>query len=145
MTTAAQTIFIEDMAEGQTATYTRIVDEQTIVAFAQASGDTNPVHLDQEFASATMFKGRIAHGVLSTSFVSTVLGTQLPGQGTILLKIDNVFRAPVHIDDELTPEVVVSAIDRKKNRVTFTCRCRVGDKVVTEGSALVIAPSRSST
>ncbi len=137
-----ETIYIEDMIIGQKARYGQLVTLEQIQLFADASGDHNPVHLDEEFAATTPFQSRIAHGAMSTAFMSTVLGTKLPGLGTVLLGISNKFKAPVKLGEELIAEVEVAEIDLEKKRVRFECRCYVGDKVVTVGDALVIAPSR---
>ncbi len=139
-----ETVYIEDMKLGQKARYGQLVTLEQIQRFADASGDHNPVHLDEEFAASTPFQCRIAHGAMSTAFMSTVLGTKLPGQGTVLLGISNKFKAPVKLGEELVAEVEVADIDLEKKRVRFECRCYVGDKVVTTGDALVIAPSRGN-
>ena len=87
--------FLEDIFVGQTAVYAKTVTEADVVLFAGISGDNNPVHLNEEFASTTQFKGRIAHGILTASFISTVLGTRLPGPGCIYLSQSLKFLAPV--------------------------------------------------
>jgi 3-hydroxybutyryl-CoA dehydratase len=103
----------------------------------------NPVHLDQEFAKNTMFKGRIAHGMLTASFISTVLGTKLPGPGCIYISQDLRFRAPVRVGDTVRAEVTVSEILRDKKRVVLLTKCTVGDRVVVDGTAVVMVPSRA--
>ena len=84
--------YFEDLSVGMSASYAKTITETDIVLFAGISGDVNPVHLNQEFASDTMFEGRIAHGMLTASFISTVLGTKLPGPGCIYLRQDLRFR-----------------------------------------------------
>ena len=91
--------YLEDLELGMTAIYAKTVTEADVVLFAGISGDINPVHLDNEFAKGTMFKGRIAHGMLTASFISTVLGTNLPGPGCIYVSQNLKFRAPVRIGD----------------------------------------------
>ena len=93
--------------------------EADIVNFAGVSGDTNPVHLNQDFAESTLFRGRIAHGMLSASFISTVLGTRLPGPGCIYLSQDLRFKAPVKIGDTVTATVTIREIVPEKARVIF--------------------------
>ncbi|PKO57330.1 MAG: (R)-hydratase, partial [Betaproteobacteria bacterium HGW-Betaproteobacteria-19] len=87
----------EDLKEGMTAAVSRTVTDADILMFAGVSGDTNPVHLDAEFAASTMFGGRIAHGMLSAAFISTVFGTRLPGPGCIYLSQTLKFKAPVKV------------------------------------------------
>ena len=111
-----------------TAIFSKTVTEADIVLFAGISGDTNPVHLDEEFAKPTMFKGRIAHGMLTAGFISTVFGTKLPGPGCIYLSQNLKFKAPVRIGDTVRARVTVSAVDREKGRVTFATTCHVGDR-----------------
>jgi 3-hydroxybutyryl-CoA dehydratase len=134
----------EDLKVGMEASYVRVITDADIRAFAAVSGDHNPVHLDEEFAAKTMFKGRIAHGMLSAGFISTVIGTQLPGQGTIYMSQSLNFRAPVRIGDEVTTVVSVAELLPEKKRAVLTCRCLVGGKAVLEGDALVKVPSRES-
>jgi 3-hydroxybutyryl-CoA dehydratase len=125
---------------GQQERYTRTVTEADIVLFAGVSGDDNPVHLDETFARASMFKGRIAHGMLSASYISTVIGTRLPGPGTIYLGQSLRFRAPVRAGDTVTAEVTVREIDAARRRLTLDTVCLVAGKPVIEGEALVMLP-----
>ncbi|HZZ89052.1 MAG TPA: MaoC family dehydratase, partial [Caulobacteraceae bacterium] len=126
-----------------TAELKRTVQAGDLDAFAQVTGDTNPVHLDEAYAAGTAFKGRIAHGMLSAGYISAVLGTQLPGPGAIYLSQSLSFRRPVRIGDEVTAEVKVTAIDAARARVTFATQCVVGGKTVVEGEAVVVAPRRT--
>jgi len=137
-------ICFEDLSEGMSASFSRTVTESDIVLFAGVSGDMNPVHLDAEYAQKTAFKGRIAHGMLSAAFISTVLGTKLPGPGTIYLAQSLQFRAPVRIGDTVTATCTVLALDAEKKRATLRTVCTVGGKPVVEGEALVLVPSRSA-
>lgn len=134
----------EDLKIGQEETYTRVITDADLRAFAAVSGDNNPVHLDEEYAAATMFKGRIAHGMLSAGFISKVIGTQLPGPGTIYMSQSLNFRAPVRIGDEVITSVTVSELVPDKKRAVLTCRCLVNGKAVLEGEALVKVPSRQA-
>ena len=136
--------FFEDLAVGQTASFAKTVSEADIVLFAGVSGDTNPVHLDQEFAAKTMFKGRIAHGMLSAGFISTVLGTKLPGPGAIYLSQSLRFKAPVRAGDTVVARATVTALAPDKKRATLATTCQVGDKVVIEGEAVIMVPSRGA-
>ncbi len=134
--------FIEDLSPGMTAVYAKTVTDADITMFAGISGDTNPVHLDETFAEQTMFSGRIAHGMLSASFISTVFGTRLPGPGCVYLRQDLRFKAPVKAGDTVQARVTVKEIQSDKNRVIFDSVCSVGDKVVLEGEATLMVHRR---
>jgi 3-hydroxybutyryl-CoA dehydratase len=136
------TIFIEDLQTGMCRRLRKAVSERDIELFAEVSTDRNPVHLDEDYASESLFKGRIAHGMLTAALISAVIGEQLPGHGTIYLSQNLRFLNPVRPGDTVLAEVSVSAIDRIKRRVTLETRCTVGNTVVLKGEALVLAPSR---
>lgn len=134
--------FIEDLTTGMSASYGKTVSEADIVMFAGVSGDTNPVHLDQTFAEKTPFKTRIAHGMLSAGFISTVIGTKLPGPGAIYMSQTLRFKAPVKIGDTVTATCTITEIIPEKKRAILSTVCKVGDTVVIEGEALIMVPSR---
>jgi 3-hydroxybutyryl-CoA dehydratase len=134
--------FLEDLGVGQSAERSHVVTEADISAFAAVSGDDNPVHMDEAFAATTQFKGRIAHGILSATYISAILGTQLPGPGSIYLSQALRFRRPVRIGDEVTSKVVVSSIDAERGRVTLETVCCVAGKTVIDGEAVVMVPRR---
>ncbi|WP_119462190.1 MaoC family dehydratase [Rhodospirillaceae bacterium SYSU D60014] len=134
--------YLEDLSVGMTATYAKTVTDADVVLFAGITGDSNPVHLDQEFAKQTMFEGRIAHGMLTASFISTVLGTKLPGPGCIYVSQNLNFKAPVRIGDTVRARVTVTAVDEKRGRLVVETVCRVGDVVVIEGEAKLLVPRR---
>jgi 3-hydroxybutyryl-CoA dehydratase len=136
--------YLEDLEIGQAAELRRTVTAPDIDAFAAVTGDENPVHLDETYAAATQFKGRIAHGMLSAGYISAVLGTRLPGPGAIYVSQTLNFRRPVRIGDEVTAEVKVTAIDSARCRVTFATQCVVAGKTVVEGEAVVIVPRRAA-
>jgi 3-hydroxybutyryl-CoA dehydratase len=135
-------VFFEDLTVGRRASFAKTVTEADILLFAAVSGDTNPVHIDAEAAAASMFKERIAHGMLSASFISTVLGTRLPGPGTIYLSQTLAFRAPVKIGQTVTATVEVTALDPARKRATLKTTCTVGGQPVVEGEAVVMVPRR---
>lgn len=135
--------YIEDLKAGMSASYGKTVGEADIVLFAGVSGDTNPVHLDEDYAKATMFKTRIAHGMLSAGFISTVLGTKLPGPGAIYMSQNLKFKAPVKIGDTVLATCTVTEVIAEKKRAVLSTICKVGDTVVIEGEAMVMVPSRS--
>ena len=134
--------YLEDLEVGQTAELRRTVAASDLDAFAAVTGDTNPVHLDEAYAAATPFKGRIAHGMLSAGYISAVLGTRLPGPGAVYVSQSLSFRRPVRIGDEVTAEVEVTAIDAARGRVTFATTGVVAGKTVVEGEAVVVVPRR---
>ena len=135
-------LFFEDLHIGQGASLLRTVTEADVIAFADVSGDHNPVHLDEAFAAQTAFKTRIAHGMLSASYISALLGTRLPGPGAIYLSQTLFFRQPVRLGVTVEARVEVSALDASKGRVTLDCVCNVEGKPVLEGEAVVLAPRR---
>lgn len=134
--------YLEDLAVGMSASFTKTITEADIVLFAGISGDTNPVHLDQTFAEKTMFKSRIAHGILTASLISTVVGTKLPGPGAIYVNQSLQFKAPVRIGDTVVAEAKVKEIIVSKKRVVLETICRVGETVVIEGEATMRVNSR---
>jgi 3-hydroxybutyryl-CoA dehydratase len=135
------TICIEDLEIGMTRSLSKTVSDRMIELFAEVSSDRNPVHLDDAYAQDTIFEGRIAHGMLTAGLISAVIGEQLPGHGTVYLSQTLRFMAPVRPGDRVTASVSVAAIDHSRRRVTLDCACRVGDRVVLKGEALVLAPS----
>ncbi len=136
--------YFEDLAVGMEASYVRRVLEEDLHAFAELTGDTNPIHLDEDYAAATRFKGRIAHGTLTASYVSAVLGTLLPGPGAIYVSQSLNFRGPVRIGDEVISTARVLELLPAKKRAILTCHCSVAGKTVLEGEALMMVPSREA-
>ena len=136
------TVCIEDIEIGMSRSLSKTIGDAEIRAFAELSTDHNPVHLDDAYAQDTIFEGRIAHGMLTAALISAVIGEQLPGHGSVYLGQSLKFRAPVRPGDRVEATVSVTLIDHGRRRVTLDCRCCVGDRVVLEGEALVLAPSR---
>ncbi len=132
----------EDLREGMTAAYGRTITEADIVLYAGITGDVNPVHLNQEYAATTMFKGRIAHGMLTAGLISTVIGTKLPGPGAIYVNQTLRFKAPVRIGDTVLARVTVSKLIAEKRFVELKTTCTIGETTVLEGEATVMVPSR---
>jgi 3-hydroxybutyryl-CoA dehydratase len=133
-------MFIEQLTVGQTAESEKTVSIADIAIFADLSGDHNPVHLDAEFAASTPFKGVIAHGMLSASFISAILGTQLPGEGTIYMGQNLKFLAPVRPGDTVRTVVTVKEIIAEKRRVICQTDCYVGETQVISGEATLMVP-----
>ncbi|NDV13340.1 MaoC family dehydratase [Crenobacter caeni] len=136
------TVYFEDIKIGDSAEYAKTITEADILMFAAVSGDDNPVHINQEYAEQTMFGGRIAHGMLSASLISCVLGTRLPGPGTIYLSQSTRFKAPVKIGETVTARATVTELDPAKRRVKLLTECFVSGKLILEGESLVIAPAK---
>lgn len=132
---------IEDLTVGQSASMAKTVTEADIILFSGVSTDVNPVHLNEEWAKTTMFKGRIAHGMLSAGFISAVLANKLPGPGTIYLGQNLKFKAPVRPGDTVRTVCTVKEITVEKKRVVLTTNCYVGDVMVIEGEATVMCSS----
>lgn len=134
--------YFEELSVGQSAIFAKTVTEADIAAFAGVSGDFNPVHVNEDFAKDTLFKGRIAHGMLSAAFISTVFGMKLPGPGCIYVSQLLKFKAPVRIGDTVVARCEVTAMVPEKKFVTFKTTCSVGDKVVVDGEATLMVPTK---
>jgi len=140
---ATQGYAIDTLKPGMSATYERTVTVADIEAFAAVSGDHNPVHLDDAYAKTTRFKGRIAHGMLGASFISTAIASQLPGPGSVYLAQSLSFKAPVRPGDKVETVITVADVVADKNRVVLKTQCRVGATVVIDGEATVMVTSKS--
>ncbi len=134
---------IEDISVGMGAEIAKTISEADILLFSAVSTDTNAMHLDEEYGKTTAFGGRIAHGMLSASLLSAVLGTRLPGQGVIYLGQSLRFKAPVRIGDTVHARVTVKEVIADKCRVVLDTVCTVAGKVVIEGEATVMTTSRA--
>ena len=135
------TIFIEDIEIGMSRDLNKIVTDQDIALFAQVTTDHNPVHLDDNYAQKSLFEGRVAHGMLTASLISAVIGEQLPGHGSIYLSQTLKFLAPVRPGDSVYAKVSVTDINIAKRRIKLDCLCSVDGKKVLIGEATVQAPS----
>ncbi|QBC42339.1 MaoC family dehydratase [Iodobacter fluviatilis] len=133
---------MEDLALGLSAEYRKTITETDVVLFAGISGDNNPMHIDEEYAVKTRFEGRIAHGMLSASLISTVIGTRLPGAGAIYMGQNLKFLKPVKIGDTVTALVTVLELFQEKQRVRLMTECWVRGEKVIDGDALVWVPRR---
>jgi 3-hydroxybutyryl-CoA dehydratase len=136
---------IDELKTGDKAQFTKTISEADIYLYAGITGDFNPAHINEVYAKETHFKTRIAHGMLMAGFISTVVGNQLPGPGTIYMKQELEFLGPVRIGDTITAEVEVMEIleEKKHARLKTTCVTQKGDEVV-HGHALVSPPRRSA-
>ena len=135
--------FFEDLQIGQTASLGKTITEADILLYAAVSTDTNPIHIDAEAAKQSIFGERIAHGMLSAGLISAVLGTRLPGPGSLYMRQSLRFAAPVKIGDTVKATATVTALNPEKKRATLSTVCTVGDVVVIDGEAYVQVPSRA--
>ena len=134
---------IEELKLGDSAEHGKTISESDVYQFAGITGDFNPAHINKVYAEKTFFKERIAHGILSTGLISAVIAMRLPGAGTIYLKQEAVFKAPVYIGDTITARVEVIHIDETKNRVTLKTLCvNQNGVVVIDGQAVVSPPKK---
>ncbi len=132
---------IDELKLGDTARFSKTVSESDVYLFAGVTGDLNPAHVNEEYAKKTFFKTRVAHGMLSASFISTVIGTMLPGPGTVYLRQEVNFTAPVKFGDTVTAIVEVLEIMADKKRVRLKTYCINQDNtIVVDGEALVSPP-----
>ena len=134
--------YFEDLTEGMADVYGKTITDADIVLCSGISGDINPLHLNHEFARETRFEGRIAHGMLTASFISTVIGTKLPGPGCIYVGQNLRFKAPVKSGDTVMAEAVITELRPEKQLAVLETTCTVGDTVVVDGTATVKVPTR---
>ncbi|HYA99288.1 MAG TPA: MaoC/PaaZ C-terminal domain-containing protein [Ktedonobacteraceae bacterium] len=132
----------DEIQVGETASLVRTLSKEDIELFAVMSGDVNPAHVDEDYAKSDVFHKIIAHGMWGASLISTLLGTKLPGPGTIYLDQTLSFRRPVSVGDTVIVTVTVTAKEAARHRVTLDCKCsNQRGEVVIRGTALVIAPT----
>jgi len=130
---------LNEIEVGLSASYSKTITETDVYLFAGITGDSNPVHVNEVYAKDSVFKGRVVHGMLTASFISTVLGTHLPGPGSIYAKQDIKFLAPVFFNDTITATVTVKEKIEEKSRVILSCKVTNQDGVdVVAGEAVII-------
>lgn len=129
-----------DYCIGDVACLSKKVSEEDIMAFAQITGDTNPVHINNEYAAQSLFGQKVAHGMLGSSLISAVLGTELPGNGTIYLSQTLEFKKPIYVDDTITAKVEIVELLEKNRCRLHTCVINQNDELITDGEAVVILP-----
>ncbi len=134
--------YLDELSVGMSAETTMVVSAEKIDTFAELSGDFNPIHVDEEFAKTTMFGGRIAHGALSASLISAILGNDLPGPGAIFVELNMRFRRPAMMGDEVTARAEVQEINERTGRVKMKVSCSVNGKQIIRGDAGVVVPKR---
>lgn len=131
---------ISDFKKGMSFSYERKVSEADVTSFANISGDKNPVHLDTEYASKSVFGRRVAHGMLTASFVSKVFGVDFPGPGCIYLSQTLKFTKPVFIDDTVVINVEVLSVNTERSKLEFETTCSVNNELVLTGNAEIYIP-----
>lgn len=134
--------YFEDLEVGMSAEVVKIIGEADVAAFAGISGDDNPLHLDQEFAARTRTAGRVVHGMVTASLISTLVGVHLPGPGSLWMGQTLKFLRPVKVGDEVRARATVTGLIEAKQRVVMQTRCSVGDTVVIDGEATVWTPRK---
>ena len=135
--------YLEDLSIGMDAIFAKTITEADVLMFAAVSGDTNPLHLNAEFAEKTRFQQRIVHGMLTTSLWSTLVGTRLPGPGSAYMGQEINFLKPVHIGDTVTAKLTVTRIDTEKQRVFLNAEVFVRDTLVAVGETRAWVPRRT--
>ena len=130
-----------DLAVGMTYSTEHTVTEQDVLDFARVSGDHNPIHLDEEYAKTTVFGTRVAHGALTASYVSAILGNDLPGPGAIFTDMSMTFKRPVKLGDTVKATAEVAELIERGYRVVLAVKCEVDGKLVMKGEAKVTVPS----
>jgi len=133
-------VYLDEIKPGMSDKLERTVTERDIQLFGEATGDMNPVHFDEDYARKTIFRGRVAHGALSIGFISALIGTKLPGDGSIFVSASIAFKSPVRIGDTVTTSATVREVNGRT--VVLDCACKVEDRLVLESEVHVLAPRR---
>ena len=136
--------YLEDLSVGMSDSFAKTITDADVCLFAGVSGDTNPVHINDDYAKTTMFEKRIVHGMFSAALISTVAGTKLPGPGAIYIDQQIKFRAPVFIGDTAKATLTVEEIDERRGRVSCKTDVTVGDKLVATGTATFMVDKRNA-
>ena len=134
--------YLEDLKVGMKASTSMVITGEKIDTFAELTGDKNPIHVDEEFAKTTQFGRRIAHGALSASLISAVLGNDLPGPGAIFIELNLRFRRPAFIGDEVIAVAEIAEINERNGRIKMKCYCEVDGKKICRGDAGVMVKKR---
>lgn len=145
MTDAFETLhgyYIEELKPGMSAALSKVFVEADVAAYAELSLDDNPLHLDEAFAVRTRTGGRILHGMVTASLISAIIGTRLPGPGSLWMAQDMRFLQPVRVGETVQADATVTEVDTKRQRVILATTCRVAGRTVLEGRATVWVPSR---
>ncbi|WP_415887918.1 MaoC family dehydratase [Neptuniibacter sp. QD37_6] len=136
--------YLEDLEVGMSDSFAKTITDADVCMFAGISGDTNPVHINDDYAKTTPFEKRIVHGMFSAALISTVAGTKLPGPGAIYVDQQIKFRAPVFIGDTAKATLTVEEIDARRSRVKCKTDVTVGEKVVATGTATFMVDKKEA-
>jgi len=134
--------YLEDLEVGMSDSFAKTISEADVYGFAGISGDTNPVHINEDYAATTPFGQRIAHGMLSAALISTVAGTKLPGPGAIYVDQQIKFKAPLFIGQTARAQITVKEINERRRRVICDTTVYVGDKAIATGEATFMVDAR---
>ena len=135
--------FIQDLKVVQEAILSKTITEADIANFSGVTGDNNPVHISDDFASKTIFKKRVAHGFFTASLISTLIATKLPGPGSIYISQTLKFLAPAYIGDNILTRVIIQKIDKEKRRVNLLTECFISNKKILTGEAEILVDKKS--
>lgn len=134
---------LQELYIGQKAEYSKVITKEMVETFSEISGDINPLHLDDNYAKNTIFKGRIAHGILVSGLISAVIANKLPGEGSIYLTQSLKFIKPVRLNDKITAAVEIISIDDENSKITLSTICRNAEgKIVIDGEAQVLVDKK---
>lgn len=134
---------LQELYIGQKAEYSKVITKEMVETFSEISGDINPLHLDDNYAKNTIFKGRIAHGILVSGLISAVIANKLPGEGAIYLTQSLKFTKPVKLNDKITAAVEIISIDDENSKITLSTICRNAEgKIVIDGEAQVLVAKK---
>ncbi len=133
---------IEEIEEDMQVSYSQTITDADVKAFSGISGDKNPIHMDEEYAQNSRYKGRIAHGLMSASYFSALFGTKIPGSGCVYVSQSLKFLRAVYIGDTVIATVIVKSVDLENRRVIFRTVCKVKHKVVIDGEAELYVPKK---
>lgn len=137
--------FFEELTLGQKAQSKRTVTQHDIALFGEASGDMNPVHFDEAFAATSRFGQRIAHGMLTASYISALIGMALPGKGSVYVSQSLTFKRPVKIGAEVTTDIEIVELEPKKGFVTLATTCTVDGRAVLTGTAIAMVDKQGGS
>ena len=135
-------LYFEDLWLGRSAERRRVISEKNIRVFCGLTGDYSPLHVDEDFATRSRFGRRLAHGLLTSSFITGIIGMELPARNGIYMGQTLSFLKPVFIGDELTVRASVAERDEEKSRIRLKTQCLVGETLVVDGAALIFVPRR---
>ena len=130
----------DNITVGMSASYSQTITDSDVKSFSGLSGDKNPIHMDENYASVSRYKKRIVHGLLPCSFFSALFGTKLPGEGSVYASQSIKFLRPIYLGDTVTAIIIVKSLDHERHNIDFETICKVNNKVVINGEARIFVP-----